>query len=428
MKIETKVLHEGYKPKNGEPRVLPIYQSTTFKYDTTEYVGQLFDLSAPGFFYTRLANPTVDAVEQKIAALEGGVGALCTSSGQAATFLALLNILECGDHFISSSYIYGGTVNLFAHTFKKFGIEVTFVDQNLSRSQLQQYVKENTKAVFAETVANPALTVLDIEKFASFAHENDIPLLVDNTFATPYFCRPFEFGADIVIHSTSKYLDGHALQIGGVIVDSGKFPWDNGKFPGLVEPDVTYHGLSYVETFKEQAYIVKARVQLMRDLGSSPAPQNAFLLNAGIETLTVRMDKHYQNALAVATYLKNHPDVESVSFPGLEDDPYHALAMKYLPNGCCGVISLVVKGGRKRAAELIDHFTLISLEVHVADIRTCALHPATSTHRQLNDAQLAQCGITPGLVRISCGIEHIDDILADLEQAFAALGELADAN
>ncbi|MDF9824100.1 O-acetylhomoserine (thiol)-lyase [Breznakia sp. PF5-3] len=423
MKLETKVLHEGYKPKNGEPRVLPICQSTTYKYDSTEYVGQLFDLTAPGFFYTRLANPTVDAVEQKLAALEGGVGALCTSSGQAASFLAILNILECGDHFISSSYIYGGTVNLFAHTLKKFGIEVTFVDQDLPLEELQKYIKKNTKAVFAETVANPALTVLDIEKFAKLAHDNDVPLIIDNTFPTPYFCRPFEFGADIVTHSTTKYLDGHALQVGGVIIDSGKFNWDNGKFPGLVEPDETYHGVSYVETFKELAYITKARVQLMRDLGSTPAPQNAFLLNAGIETLTVRMDKHYANALDVAKYLQAQDEIESVSFPGLESDPYHELAQKYLPNGCCGVISFIVKGGRERAAKLIDNLKLISLEVHVADIRTCILHPATSTHRQLSDEQLLDCGITPGLVRLSCGIEHIDDILADLKQAFKALGE-----
>jgi len=422
MKLETKVLHEGYKPKNGEARVLPIYQSTTFKYDSTEYVGKLFDLSAPGFFYTRLANPTVDAVEQKIASLEGGIGALCTSSGQAATFIALLNILECGDHFISSSYIYGGTLNLFAHTFKKFGIEVSFVDQDLSIEELQTYVKDNTKAVFAESVANPALSVLDIEKFATFAHNNNVPLLVDNTFPTPYFCRPFEYGADIVIHSTTKYMDGHALQVGGVIVDSGNFNWDNGKFLGLVEPDVTYHGISYVETFKEQAYIVKARVQLMRDLGSSPSPQNAFYLNTGLETLPVRMERHYANALAVAKFLQKQKQVVKVSYPGLKDDPYYALAQKYQPNGNCGVISFEVAGGREKAAALIDHLKLISLEVHVADIRTCILHPATSTHRQLSDEQLFDCGIQPGLVRLSCGIEHIDDILEDLSQAFAAIG------
>lgn len=424
MKLETKVLHEGYKPKNGEPRVLPIYQSTTFKYDTTEYVGQLFDLTAPGFFYTRLANPTVDAVEKKIAALEGGVGALCTSSGQAATFFALLNILECGDHFISSSTIYGGTFNLFAHTFKKFGIECSFVDQNLPLVELQKYVKENTKAVFAETIANPALSVLDIEKFAKFAHDNEVPLLVDNTFATPYFCNPFTFGADIVIHSTTKYLDGHAMQVGGVIVDGGKFNWDNGKFLGLVQPDDTYHGVSYLETFKESAYITKARVQLMRDLGSSPAPQNAFLLNTGIETLPVRMDRHFENALKVAKYLQAQKEVSSVSFPHLDGDAYKELADKYLPRGCSGVISFEIKGGRERAAKFIDALSLISLEVHVADIRTCILHPATSTHRQMNDEQLKASGISAGLIRLSCGIEHIDDILADLKQAFACLEEV----
>ena len=422
MKLETKVLHEGYKPKNGGPRVLPICQSTTFKYDSTEYVGQLFDLTAPGFFYTRLANPTVDAVEQKIASLEGGVGALCTSSGQAASFLAILNILECGDHLLSSSYIYGGTINLFAHTFKKFGIEVTFVDQDLPLEELQKYVKENTKAVFGETLANPALTVLDIEKFAKLAHHNDIPLIVDNTFPTPYFCRPIEFGADIVIHSTTKYMDGHALQVGGVIVDSGKFNWDNGKFLGLVEPDVTYHGISYVETFKEQAYIVKARVQLMRDLGSCPSPQNAFYLNTGLETLPIRMERHYENALAVAKFLEKQEVVEKVNYPGLENNLYRDLVQKYLPKGNCGVISFIVKGGREQASAFIDYLKLISLEVHVADIRTCILHPATSTHRQLDDEQLLECGITPGLIRLSCGIEHIDDILEDLTQAFKAIG------
>lgn len=421
MKVETKCLHEGYIPKNGEPRTLPIYQSTTYKYDSTEYVGQLFDLTAEGHMYSRISNPTVDAVEKKIAALEGGVGALCTTSGQSATFIALLNILESGDHLVTSSTIYGGTVNLFSITLKKFGIDVTFVDPDASKEELNKAFRPNTKAMFGEIMANPAMNVLDVEKFAEVAHKNEVPLIIDNTFATPYLCRPFEFGADIIIHSTTKYMDGHALQPGGVIVDSGKFHWDNGKFPGLSTPDASYHGIVYTESFKESAYITKARVQLMRDLGCYPSAHSAFLLNLGLETLSVRMDKHCANAQMVAEFLKEQPDVEFIHYPGLADDAYHALKEKYLPNGCSGVISFSIKGGRERAAAFIDHLQLVSLEVHVADIRTCILHPASSTHRQLSDEQLVQAGITPGLIRLSCGIEHVDDILDDLKGAFAAI-------
>lgn len=421
MKIETKCLHAGYEPKNGEPRVLPIYQSTTYKYDSTEFVGQLFDLTAEGHMYSRISNPTVDAVEKKIAALEGGVGALCTTSGQSASFIALMNLLESGDHVISSSTIYGGTVNLFAITFKKFGIEVSFVDPDASKEDIQSQIRPNTKAIFGETMANPAMNVLDIEKFAEVAHANDIPLLIDNTFATPVLCRPFEYGADIVIHSTTKYMDGHALQVGGVIVDGGKFNWANGKFPGLSTPDESYHGIIYTDTFKEAAYITKARVQLMRDLGCYPAAHSAFLLNLGLETLALRMERHSENALKVAEFLSTQEDVEFVNYPGLADNKYHALAQKYLPKGCCGVISLSIKGGRERAAAFIDHLKMISLEVHVADIRTCVLHPASSTHRQLSDEQLVNCGITPGLIRLSCGIENVEDIIEDLKQAFAQI-------
>lgn len=421
MKVETKCLHAGYVPKNGEPRALPIYQSTTYKYDSTEFVGKLFDLTAEGHMYSRISNPTVDAVEKKIAALEGGVGALCTTSGQSATFIALLNLLESGDHLVTSSTIYGGTVNLFSITLKKFGIDVTFVDPDASKEELNRAFRSNTKAMFGEIMANPTMNVLDIEKFAEIAHAHEVPLIIDNTFATPYLCRPFEFGADIIIHSTTKYLDGHALQPGGVIVDSGKFNWNNGKFPGLSTPDASYHGIIYTESFKESAYITKARVQLMRDLGCYPSAHSAFLLNLGLETLAVRMDKHCANGQIVAEYLKEQPDVEFIHYPGLTDDKYHAMKEKYLPNGCSGVISFSIKGGRERAAAFIDHLKLISLEVHVADIRTCVLHPASSTHRQLTDEQLANAGITPGLIRLSCGIEHVDDILNDLKGAFAAI-------
>ena len=421
MEFETKCLHAGYTPKNGEPRVLPITQSTTFTYDSTEAIGKLFDLEEAGYFYTRLANPTTGAVEEKIAALEGGVGALCTSSGQAATFLAIMNILESGDHLVSSSYVYGGTYNLLAHTLKKMGIEVTFVDQFAPLAELEQAIRPNTKAVFAETIANPAMHVLDIEKFAQLAHKHDLPFLIDNTFATPYFCRPIEFGTDIVIHSTTKYLDGHAVATGGVIVDSGRFNWGNGKFPQLATPDDTYHGIVYTETFGQAAYITKARVQLMRDLGSTPSPQNSFYLNLGMETLPVRMDRHYENALKTAEFIKDQPAVAAVTYPGLPGDQSYQLKEKYLPNGLCGVISFEIGAGRKAAAKWLDALQMVSREVHVADIRTCALHPATSTHRQMSDEQLRAAGISPGLIRISVGIENIADILADLKQAFEQL-------
>ena len=421
MKIESKCLHAGYEPKNGEPRVLPIYQSTTYKYDSTDFVGQLFDLTAEGHMYSRISNPTVDAVEKKIAALEGGVGALCTTSGQSATFLALMNVLESGDHLVASSTIYGGSVNLLSITFRKFGIEVYYVDPDAAAEEIEKLIRPNTKAVFGEIMANPAMNVLDIEKFASVAHAHDIPLFVDNTFATPVLCQPFRFGADIVIHSTTKYMDGHALQVGGVIVDGGTFNWANGKFPGLSTPDASYHGIVYTDTFKKAAYITKARVQLMRDLGCYPAAHSAFLLNLGLETLAVRMERHCANAQRTAEFLESQDAVEFVNYPGLKQNKYHALAQKYLPKGCCGVISFSIKGGRERAAAFIDHLKMVSLEVHVADIRTCILHPASSTHRQLTDEQLVNCGITPGLIRLSCGIEHIDDILEDLTQAFAQI-------
>ena len=423
MKIETKCLHSGYEPKNGEARTLPNYQSTTFKYDSTEQVAKLFDLSEAGYFYSRIGNPTVDAVEKKIADLEGGVGALCTTSGQAASFLALMNLCQAGDHFVASAAIYGGTVNLFAITFKKFGVDVTFVDPDASQEEIEAAIQDNTKAVFGETIANPALNVLDIEKFAKAAHNKGVPLIIDNTFATPVLCRPIEWGADIVIHSTTKYIDGHDLQVGGVIVDSGNFNWDNGKFPGLTTPDESYHGIVYTETFGNAAYITKARVQLMRDLGCYPAAHSAFLLNLGLETLHVRMQRYCENAQKVAEFLSELPEVEFVKYAGLKTDKYYDLAQKYLPNGCCGVISLSMKGGRERVAKFIDALKMISLEVHVADIRTCVLHPATSTHRQLTDEQLVNCGITPGLIRLSVGLENVDDIIADIKQAISVLGE-----
>ena len=421
MQFETQCLHAGYQPKSGEPRVQPIVQSTTFTYDSAENIGDLFDLKKAGFFYTRLANPTTNAAEEKLTALEGGVGALCTSSGQAATFYALLNILEAGDHFISSTSIYGGTYNLFAHTFKKMGISVTFVDQTQPLSELEKAIQPNTKAIFGETIANPELRILDIEKFAQLAQKAQVPLIIDNTFATPYFCRPFEFGANIVVHSTTKYLDGHAVAMGGVIIDGGNFNWNNGKFPAFTQPDDSYHGLIYTETFGAAAYIVKARVQLMRDLGATPAPQNSFLLNLGMETLPLRMQAHYNNALQVAQYLEKQPLVNSVNYPALASSPDYALKQKYVPNGLCGVISFELKGGREAAAKWLNALKLVSREVHVADIRTCALHPATSTHRQLSEEELEKINISSGLIRISVGIENIQDILADIEQAFNAI-------
>ncbi|HKL80812.1 MAG TPA: O-acetylhomoserine aminocarboxypropyltransferase/cysteine synthase [Mobilitalea sp.] len=419
--IETKCIQEGYQPKNGEPRVLPIYQSTTYKYDSSEHVGKLFDLEEEGFFYTRLGNPTVDCVERKIAALEGGVGALCTSSGQAASLIAVINICGSGDHMISASTIYGGTVNLFAVTLKKLGIEVTFVDPDASLEELQKSVKENTKLVFAETISNPSLVVADIEKFASLAHKNCLPLVVDNTFATPINCRPFEFGADIVVHSTSKYMDGHAVALGGVIVDSGNFNWDNGKFPGLSTPDESYHGMIYTRDCGKAAYITKARTQLMRDLGSTPSPNNAFLLNLGLETLHLRMERHCSNALIVAKYLQKQDKVAWINFPGLENNKYYELAQKYLPKGTCGVISFGIQGGREAAMKFMDSLKLAAIVVHVADARTSVLHPASTTHRQLTDQQLVECGITADLIRMSIGIENVEDILADIEQGLAQL-------
>ena len=421
MRIETQCLHEGYHPGNGEPSALPIYQSTTFRYDSTEHIGKLFDLTAVGHMYSRISNPTVAAVEEKIAAMEGGVGALCTTSGQAATMISLMNILKEGDHFISTASIYGGTINLFAVTLKRFGIECTFVDQELPEEEIQKMFKPNTKAVFGETIANPALSVLDIEKWAAIAHKNNVPLIVDNTFPTPYLCRPFEFGADIVVHSTSKYMDGHAVQMGGVIVDSGNFDWKNGNFPEFTEPDESYHGIVYTDSFEKAAYITKARVQMMRDMGAYPTANAAFLLNLGLETLPVRMDRHCSNALKVAEYFKESEKVEFVNYPGLEGDKYHELAKKYLPLGTCGVISLSIEGSRENAIKFMDSLKLASNEVHVADIRTCVLHPASSTHRQLTDEQLAAAGITPGLIRFSVGLENVDDIIEDIEQALATL-------
>ena len=421
MKIETKCLKEGYHPKNGEPKALPIYQSTTYVYDSAEQIGNLFDLSEAGHMYSRISNPTVDAVEQKIAALEGGVGALCTTSGQAAVLLAVLNLCSAGDHVVAVSTIYGGSINLLGVTLKRMGISCTWVDPTAAPEELDKAFQPNTKLVFGETVANPALTVLDIEKFARAAHRHDVPLVVDNTFATPVLCRPFEWGADIVVHSTSKYMDGHAVQIGGVIVDSGKFDWTNGKFPDLCTPDESYHGVVYTEQFGAAAYITKARVQLMRDFGVYPSAQAAFLLNLGLETLPVRIERHCSNALRAAQFLQASDKVESVNYPGLPESPYHALAQKYLPNGCSGVISFCVKGGRDAAVRFIDHVQMINNLVHVADICTCVLHPASSTHRQLTDEQLVAAGITPGLIRLSVGLEHIDDILADLQRALDAV-------
>lgn len=424
MRPETMCIQAGYETKNGSPRALPIYQSTTFTFDSTEHVGALFDLTAGDAFYTRLGNPTTDCVEKKIAALEGGIGALCTSSGQAASMLAVMNIAEAGDHIIAASAIYGGTFNLLGVTLKKFGVDVTFVDGDAPLEQLQKEIRPNTKAVFGETIANPALHVLDIEKFAALAHNNGIPLIVDNTFATPILCRPFAFGADIIVHSTTKYMDGHAVQMGGVIVDSGKFDWGaSGKFPGLTEPDESYHGLRYTESFGAAAYITKARVQLMRDMGTCQTPMGAFLLDLGLQTLPLRIRQHSSNALKVAQFLEQQPDVEFINYPNLPSDKYHALAQKYLPEGTAGVISFSIKGGRARAAKFIDSLKMISLEVHVADIHSCILHPATATHRQLSDEQLVACGITPGLVRLSVGLEHVDDILDDLKQAFAAIAQ-----
>lgn len=418
MKDATKCLHSGYSPKNTEPRVMPIVQSTTYVYDSTDDVAAVFDEPTKSLIYSRFANPTVMAVENKIADLEGGVGAMCTTSGQAANLLAILNICNAGDSFISTTQIYGGTVNLFAFTLKKLGIECIFVGHDATDEEIHAAFKPNTKAVFGETLANPALTVFDIERYANIAHTHDVPLIVDNTFATPILCKPFEFGADIVTHSTSKYMDGHALQIGGVIVDSGNFNWDNGNFPELVEPDPSYHGLSYTKTYGKQAYILKARMQLMRDFGCYPAAHSAFLLNLGLETLPVRMKQYCENALTVAKYLESNDKVESVMYPALESNESYPLAKKYL-KGCSGVITFVIKGDKENAVKFMDSLKLASNEVHVADIRTCVLHPASETHRQLTDEQLEAAGINSGMVRFSVGLEDINDILDDLKQAFA---------
>ena len=418
-KVETKCLHSGYTPSKGEPCALPIYQSTTYKYDTTDEMGQLFDLKAEGYFYTRLQNPTNDAVAAKIADLEGGVAAILTSSGQAANFYAVFNICEAGDHVVAASTIYGGTFNLLAVTFKKLGIDCTFVDTDASPEEIAAAFRPNTKVLFAETIANPALVILDIEKFAKVAHEHEVPLIVDNTFATPVNCRPFEWGADIVTHSTTKYMDGHAVQVGGAIVDSGNFDWEAhaDKFPGLTTPDESYHGIIYTKKFGKAAYITKATAQVMRDLGSIPSPQNSFLLNIGLETLHLRVPRHCENAQKVAEYLQSREDVAWVNYPGLENDKYHALAQKYMPNGTCGVISFGLKGGRQAAGEFMDKLKLAAIVTHVADARTCVLHPASHTHRQLTDEQLVEAGVDPSLIRLSVGIEDADDIIEDLRQA-----------
>ena len=420
----TNCLHAGYVPGNGEPRNIPIVQSTTFRYATGEAMGALFDLEAAGYFYTRLQNPTSDAVAAKICALEGGTAAMLTSSGQAANFFAVFNIASCGDHVVASSAIYGGTFNLFAVTMKRMGVDFTFVDPNCSDAELEAAFRPNTKAVFGETIANPALTVLDIERFAKAAHAHGVPLIVDNTFPTPINCRPFEHGADIVTHSTTKYMDGHANAVGGAIVDSGKFDWTAhaDKFPGLTTPDESYHGITYTEKFGlGGAYITKATAQLMRDFGSTPAPMNAYLLNVGLETLPLRMAKHCANAMEVARYLEGHDKVAWVNYPGLESSPYHTLAQKYMPGGTCGVVSFGVKGGREAASKFMAGLKLASIATHVADAKTCVLHPASTTHRQMNDAELAAAGVSPDLIRLSVGIEDAADLLADLDQALAAL-------
>ena len=420
MEIETQCLYAGYSPKNGEPQTLPICQSTTFKYESTEQVSKLFDLEEAGFFYTRLGNPTVDAVEQKIAMLEGGVGALCTASGQAATTFSILTLAAAGDHIVSSSAIYGGSLNLFAVTLKRLGIEVAFVSPEASEDEIQAAFRPNTKALFGETIANPSIEVLDIEKFARIAHRNGVPLIVDNTFPTPVNCRPFEWGADIVTHSTTKYMDGHGAVLGGAIVDGGKFDWmaHAEKFPGLCTPDDSYHGITYAERFgKEGAFITKATAQLMRDFGSMQSPMNAYMLNLGLESLHVRMQRHCANGMAVAEFLESHPKVAYVNYCGLESSPYHALAEKYLPNGSCGVVSFGLAGGREAASIFMKNLKLAAIETHVADARTCCLNPASSTHRQMNDEQLKAAGVPAELVRMSCGLESSEDLIADIAQA-----------
>ena len=419
MNVETKCLHAGYEPENGEPRQLPIYQSTTWKYASSDDMGKLFDLEASGYFYTRLQNPTNDQVAAKIAALEGGVAGMLTSSGQAANFFALFNICETGSHIVASSSIYGGTYNLLGVTMKKMGIDVTFVDQTLSEEELQKEFRPNTRAVFGETITNPTVSVLDIEKFARLAHKNGVPLIIDNTFATPVNCRPIEFGADIVTHSTTKYMDGHAVSVGGAIVDSGNFDWmaHADKYPGMTTPDESYHGLVYAEKFGKLGYITKATSQLMRDLGSIQSPMNAFYLNNGLESLHVRMNRHCENALKIAKFLKAQDKVAWIHYPDLEGDDNYELCQKYLPNGSCGVIAFAVKGGRDKAIAFMDSLKLMIIATHVADARTCLLHPASHTHRQLSDDQLREAGIAPDLIRLSVGLENADDLIADLQQA-----------
>ena len=423
-RIETKCVQGGYTPGNGEPRQIPIYQSTTFKYDTSEHMGQLFDLEASGYFYSRLQNPTCDLVAAKIAALEGGTAAMLTSSGQAANFYAVFNVANCGDHVVASSTIYGGTFNLFSVTMKKMGIDFTFVAPDCTEEELAAAFKPNTKAVFGETIANPALSVLDIERFAKVAHAHGVPLIIDNTFATPINCRPIEWGADIVTHSTTKYMDGHGAAVGGCIVDSGNFDWlaHADKFPGLCTPDDSYHGITYAEKFGQGgAFITKATAQLMRDFGSTQSPQSAFLLNLGLESLHVRIPRHCENGLAVAKYLKNHDLISYVIYPGLEGDKYYETAKKYLPNGSCGVVRFGVKGGRKAAEAFMGHLKTAAIETHVADARTCCLHPASSTHRQMTDAELAAAGVPADMVRLSCGLENAQDLIDDIAQALEAI-------
>lgn len=415
--VETKCIQSGYKPENGEPRVLPIYQSTTYKYDSADHLGDLFDLKAPGHMYSRISNPTLECVEAKISDLEGGIGSVLTTSGQAANFLAILNITSAGQNFISLSSIYGGTINLFAVTLKKIGIEVRFATPEMSDEEVDALFDENTRLVFGETIANPALNVMDIERYANIAHKHGVPLMVDNTFATPVLCRPIEFGADIVIHSTTKYMDGHATVVGGVVVDSGKFNWANGKFPELTEPDESYHGVKYTEQFGNAAFCTKLRVQLVRDLGVAPSAMNAFLLNLGLETLHVRMDRHCENALKVAKFLEENDKISWVNYPKLPSSKDFALAEKYLPKGACGVISFGIKGGREAAVKFMDSLKLAAIVVHVADARTCVLHPASTTHRQLTDEQLVDAGISADLIRMSVGIENADDIIEDIQQA-----------
>lgn len=422
MKIDTKCLHEGYQPQNGEPRQIPIYQSTTFRYDSSEEMGKLFDLERSGYFYSRLQNPTNDAVAAKIAAMEGGVAGMLTSSGQAANFFAVFNICEAGDHFIASSAIYGGTYNLFGVTMKKMGIECTFVDPHISEEELERCFRPNTKCIFGETITNPTVGIFDIEKFAAIAHRHGVPLIIDNTFATPVNCRPIEWGCDIVTHSTTKYMDGHGVAVGGVIVDSGRFDWEAHaeKFPGLTTPDASYHGLTYTKKFGKLAYITKATSQLMRDLGAIQSPQNAFYLQLGLESLAVRMKRHCDNALAVARFLKSRDEVAWVRYAGLEDDSDHALAQKYCPQGTCGVLAFALKGSREKAEKFMDSLQLAIIATHVADARTCLLHPASHTHRQLSDEQLKEAGVDKDLIRFSIGLEDPQDIIDDIRQALIA--------